>query len=158
MKASTMEYKSHFTVDAPLESIWDFHRSSASLRAITPPVVPMTSVEAPDPLTDGSQMAFTLWIGPIPVRWEARIEDSTANGFIDRQISGPFSAWTHKHIFTSMEANRTRVDDQVSYEFRTNLFWRLIGGAMALGLPMLFRYRAFRTKQLIERHHKQNGS
>jgi ligand-binding SRPBCC domain-containing protein len=153
-----MEHRSHFIVGAPFDAVRDFHRSAASLRAITPPVIPMTGVDAPDPIRDGSQFAFTMWMGPLPLRWVARIEDTTPDGFVDRQLSGPFASWSHKHSFTSIDETTTRVDDQVSYQLKTNLFWRLIGGAMALGLPLLFRYRAFMTRRLLERQSTTNDS
>ena len=152
-----MEYKSQFTVRAPIESVRSFHHSASSLRAITPPIIPMTSVEAPDPLRDGAELAFTLWMGPIPVRWTARIEASQPHGFVDRQLTGPFASWSHQHSFTPIDVQTTRVDDHVNYRLKTNPIWWLLGGSMAVGLPLLFRYRAFKTRQILEREATHNG-
>jgi ligand-binding SRPBCC domain-containing protein len=146
-----MEHNSHFIVQAPIEAVRRFHKAASSLRAITPPLIPMTALDAPDPLIEGAEMAFTLWLGPLPVRWEARIEDMDQNGFVDKQISGPFAAWSHRHDFAAIDEISTKVDDRVTYELKSNPFWWLVGGAMAIGLPLLFRFRAFRTKQLLER-------
>lgn len=152
-----MEYKRQFTVRAPIEAVRAFHQSASSLRAITPPIIPMTSVDAPDPLSEGAEMAFTLWMGPLPVRWTARIEEPHAEGFVDRQLTGPFAAWSHKHSFTPIDEQNTRVDDHVSYQLKSNPIWWLIGGSMALGLPLLFRYRAYKTKKILEKEPMQNG-
>jgi ligand-binding SRPBCC domain-containing protein len=152
-----MEFKSQFNVRAPVESVRSFHNSASSLHAITPPIIPMTSVEASDPLTDGAELAFTLWMGPIPVRWTAQIEDFQPHGFVDRQLTGPFAAWSHRHSFIPLDEWNTRVDDHVSYQLKSNPVWWLLGGSMALGLPLLFRYRAYKTKQLLEKESRQNG-
>jgi ligand-binding SRPBCC domain-containing protein len=146
-----MEFKSEFLVHAPLEAVRTFHQSAGSLRSITPPLVPMTSVDAPQVLGEGAHMAFTLWMGTIPVRWTARIEGTHDQGFTDRQISGPFDAWVHEHSFVPVDERSTCVEDRVFYELKSNPFWWLVGGLMALGLPLLFRYRAYRTRKILER-------
>lgn len=152
-----MEFKSDFVVHASLEAVRRFHQSAGSLRSITPPLVPMTSIDAPQVLGEGAEMAFTLWMGPVPVRWSARIEGTHVQGFTDRQISGPFAAWVHEHSFVPIEGGHTRVEDRVLYELKSNPFWWLIGGLMALGLPLLFRYRAYRTRTILERASNQDG-
>jgi ligand-binding SRPBCC domain-containing protein len=152
-----MEHKSHFTVNAPIAAVREFHRSPASLRAITPPVIPMSSVQANDLLGEGAEMAFTLWMGPIPARWKARIEDDQPQGFVDRQISGPFASWVHRHTFNPVDDSNTRVDYHVTYQLKSNPFWWLLGSLMAIGLPLLFRYRAYKTKKILEKDSAQNG-
>ncbi|MDF1499333.1 MAG: SRPBCC family protein [Anaerolineales bacterium] len=153
-----MEHQSQFTVNAPVEAVRQFHQSANSLQEITPPLIPMTAVDAPDPLTEGAQIAFTLWFGPLPVRWTARIEDLDPNGFVDRQASGPFASWVHRHVFTALDRNKTRVDDHVTYKLKSNPFWWLVGGTMAIGLPLLFRYRAYKTRQILTGNLEGYGS
>ncbi|MGD2057420.1 MAG: SRPBCC family protein [Anaerolineales bacterium] len=152
-----MDFKSQFTVHAPIDAVRSFHQSAGSLHSITPPLVPMTSLDAPEVLSEGDMMAFTLWMGPIPVRWTARVEQIHSQGFTDRQVSGPFETWVHKHSFTPIDESSTLVEDHVSYQFKSNPFWRLVGGSMALGLPLLFRYRAYQTRKILERATRQNG-
>ena len=48
---------------------------------------------APERMASGDEMDFTLWAGPMPLRWVARIEDASPNGFTDRQVRGPFASW-----------------------------------------------------------------
>lgn len=145
-----MRFHHHFTVNTPLDAVVRFHRSAESLRAISPPWIPISALEADDPLEDGDIIAFTLWLGPIPVRWIARIENNGESGFIDRLMAGPFASWEHNHEFTPIDSDRTRIDDHVVYHLKSNRFWRLIGGLMALGLPVLFRHRAAKTAFLLE--------
>jgi ligand-binding SRPBCC domain-containing protein len=145
-----MHYQHSFRVHAPLERVNRFHHSSESLKAITPPFFFMSGIQALDQLSEGDEMAFTLWMGPLPVRWETRIENVNSAGFDDVQISGPFQSWSHAHRFKALENNTTEIIDQIEYRLKKHWFWGLIGSLMAFGLSILFGYRARRTKALLE--------
>jgi ligand-binding SRPBCC domain-containing protein len=145
-----MKYQHSFTVNAPLDQVSAFHRAASSLKAITPPFFFMSGLQAPAQLSDGDEMAFTLWMGPLPIRWEARIEKINPAGFDDIQTSGPFKTWIHTHQFEVIDPKHTRVIDDIEYSLRRHWFWGIIGGVMALGLPILFWYRARKTRTIIE--------
>ncbi|HSJ56262.1 MAG TPA: SRPBCC family protein [Anaerolineae bacterium] len=144
-----MKYRHTFVVDAPPQEVAAFHTRATSLQAITPPFVPMRLQSAPDEMDDGDEMEFTLWLGPVPVRWRARIEDSSPGGFVDRQVSGPFAAWAHRHTFVPLDGGATQVVDEVDARLRRHLLWGPAGLAMWLGLPILFAYRGWRTRRLL---------
>ena len=95
-------------------------------------------------------MAFTLWMGPLPVRWQVQVENFHRLGFDDVQLSGPFSSWAHSHRFEAIDDDHTRVVDKITYSIRRHWFWGLVGMAMALGLPLLFWYRGWRTRAALE--------
>ena len=128
-----------------------FHRAASSLGAITPSFFFMNDLVAPDPLEEGSRLSFRLWLGPLPVRWRARIENMTTNGFDDVQVSGPFESWVHTHSFEAASPPFCWVVDQVEFRLRRNPYWYLLGLLMALGLPILFAYRGWKTKSMLER-------
>ena len=67
----------------------------------------MSNIQAPDHLADGNEMAFTLWLGPLPVRWNARVENFSPTGFDDIQTGGPFETWKHAHRFEALAKNNT---------------------------------------------------
>ncbi len=96
-------------------------------------------------------MAFTLWLGPLPVPWTARIEDVSPTGFVDRQVSGPFAAWRHRHSYRAITPTVTEVVDQIEATLRAHIWWGPIGLGMWLTLPLLFAYRAWKTRRLLER-------
>ena len=104
-------------------------------------------------------MSFTLWTGPIPIHWTASIDYSGPTGFVDRQISGPFREWTHRHIFVPGDGSTT-VLDVVEAKLRRHPMWFAIGSSMWLGLPALFGYRAWMTKRLLggKRAERQSGN
>jgi ligand-binding SRPBCC domain-containing protein len=146
-----MDYHHSFTAPSPQEQVLDFHRSSASLGAITPPVLLMRNFEAPDILGEGSTVSFTLWLGPLPVRWQAWIEHVSPAGFDDVQVEGPFRIWVHTHRFEAQPDGSCLVQDHVRFELKAHPVWGPVGALMALGLPLLFAYRARRTKSLLIR-------
>ena len=124
-----MKYTHRFRVEAPLPAVAEFHSRSASMPAITPPPMIVRVHAAPERMTSGDQMDFTLWAGPIPVRWLARIEDASAEGFTDRQIRGPFAAWAHRHTYVRVDDRTTDVVDEVEAKLKRHPFWGLAGAA-----------------------------
>jgi ligand-binding SRPBCC domain-containing protein len=144
-------YQHEFIVDAPLSQVREFHRHSASMGAITPPPVIVQIHSAPEVLNEGDAMDFTMWLGPLPIRWLARIEDVSATGFVDRQIKGPFRRWDHTHTFEAVDDGQTKVYDTVEIEYSANSFWQLVGRGMKLNLPVLFAFRQWKTRRLLQR-------
>ena len=144
------KFRHTFRVNAPLNKVVDFHRHAASMGAITPPPVIAQIHEAPARLGEGDKMDFTLWLGPFPIRWVAQIEDVTPTGFVDRQLAGPFHHWVHRHTFVFVDDTTTEVIDEIDYSLRSHLIWRNVGWGMSTNLPILFAYRGWKTKRLLE--------
>ena len=147
-----MIYHHRFEVQAPLKTVADFHSQSASMGAITPPPVIVKIHHAPEVLQEGDEMDFTMWLGLLPIRWVATIEDVSPTGFVDRQIRGPFTRWEHRHTFIPVNATTTAVVDEVTAELSSNPFWRALGYGMWLNMAVLFAYRGWRTRQLLARN------
>lgn len=146
-----MKYRHKFMVKAPAVVVREFHARSSSMGSITPPPVLVRVHQAPVRLLAGDQMDFTLWLGPLPIRWLACIEEVTAGGFVDRQVQGPFRRWIHRHAFVQSGDRQTEVQDEVEAEIRPHFFWGLVGLGMWLSMPLLFAYRGWKTRQILER-------
>jgi ligand-binding SRPBCC domain-containing protein len=144
-----MAFRHRFTVAAPREQVVRFHRRRQSLVEITPPPIIVQIQSGPEVLSSGDEMRFTLWLGPIPIRWRAAIEDMSPSGFADRQISGPFAHWVHRHTFIEGSEGHTTVRDEIDYVYKRHPVWGLVGRLFVLGLPALFPYRAWRTRKLL---------
>lgn len=145
-----MNYAHRFQVNAPLTRVAEFHSRAASMAAITPPPIVVRIQRAPVVLQEGDEMEFTMWLGPLPLRWVARIDDVSSNGFTDRQLNGPFAAWVHRHNFVVMDDQTTAVVDEVTLQLKKNPFWWFVGMGMRLGLPVLFAYRAWKTRRMLQ--------
>lgn len=147
-----MRFEHRFRVQAPQKEVAAFHNSARGLKAITPPLTPIRIHSAPEPLGEGAELDFTMWLGPVPIRWGSRIEAVSADGFTDRQTRGPFAAWVHQHNFIRLDDHTTEVYDVIEASLRPHLLWRVIGLMMWMGLPLLFAYRSARTRKLVEQN------
>lgn len=133
-----------------------FYNDPHALNKLTPPPI-LTRIHRDNrrSLTEG-ELEFTLWFGPIPVRWIARHEPGpTETSFADRQIRGPLDAWHHEHVF-SEAANGVAVADQITYTHGAGawgVFTRLVFNPLMLRL--LFLYRSLRTRWGVRRLAKQ---
>ena len=144
-----MIYRHQFKVNASLARVAEFYSRSASMAAITPPPIIVRLHHAPDVLAEGNEMAFTMWLGPLPIHWLARIEGVSSSGFTDRQLRGPFAEWVHQHTYKVVNGQVTDVIDEITLKIRLHPIWGLVGIGMRLGLPILFAYRAWKTKRIL---------
>ena len=144
--AGSRKYAHAFQVNASLEDVAQFHRDSRALRLLSPPPMFIQFHEV-QPLAEASLADFTMWLGPLPIRWKARhSEVNPMNGFIDVQEAGPFKTWVHRHSFSRIDANQSEVCDEIEATPGG-----LVSRLMWLGLPVLFAYRAWATRRSLER-------
>lgn len=145
----TFDYS--FTVNAPVEAVADFHHDTSVLKKLTPPPI-FAQIHYFEPLKEGSIAEFTLWFGPLPVRWRAVHSNVSDRGFTDTQVKGPLRYWQHTHRFTPISLNLTRVEEHVEYGHfagRHGLLTRLLFARP--GLYMLFTARKWLTRFYVAR-------
>jgi ligand-binding SRPBCC domain-containing protein len=146
-----MQFKHRFRVHAPLEEVFEFHRHAAGLKALTPPLAFMRFHQVPDPIQEGDVLSFSMWLGPIPVRWESQFPEFTETGFVDTQGKGPFQSWEHQHSFVAIDQHTTEIVDQIEVMLRPHLWHGFVGLTIWMSLPMLFWYRKVQTRKLLEK-------
>lgn len=140
-----------FRVEAPLQAVQAFHASPSALKALTPPPV-VVQLHRFGELQEGMEAEFTLWMGPIPIRWIARHENVGPEGFDDVLVKGPMAAWRHRHRFVDEGNGRSRVDDDIEYTHPrgwAGLWTRLMFGRLAL--RGTFFYRKLATRRGVRR-------
>jgi len=150
------EFNFSFTVEAPLAAVSTFHHDTSVLKKLTPPPI-FAQIHGYEPLGEGSMADFTLWFGPVPIRWQAIHSDVSPNGFTDTQVKGPLATWQHTHRFTAVSPSRTRIDEQIKYSHhqdKRGLLSRLLFAKP--GLFLLFTARKFITRWHVARIQK-NG-
>jgi len=145
-----MNYHHRFKVRAPRARLREFHSKAASMPAITPPPLSVHIHHAPDVLGEGDELDFSIGVGPISIRWAARIERVSFSGFTDRQLHGPFAEWVHRHSFRALDSQTTEVVDEITLRPRSHPLWWLVGMGMWAGLPFLFAFRASKTRRMLE--------
>ena len=141
-----------FTVNASLEEVAAFHKDTRVLKRLTPPPI-IIQLHRFDPMGEGAVAEFTLWIGPLPIRWVAVHQDfHPLFGFKDIQQQGPFKRWVHHHTFIAEAESQTLVSDSIDYEHYPGwkgLLTRLLFSP--LGLFITFTYRKWVTRRGVEK-------
>ncbi|GBF79400.1 SRPBCC family protein [Aphanothece sacrum] len=129
-------------INAPIETVWQFHERSDILVLLTPPWQPVQIIKREGGLGVGAISEFRLWLGFIPIRWLAHhIECNPPYLFVDRQEIGPMESWVHRHEFVN-ENGQTRLTDKIEYEIPGGLIVEfLIGWWVDSRLKEMFRYR-----------------
>jgi ligand-binding SRPBCC domain-containing protein len=145
-------FQHHSVVRTSAEAMIRFHNTPNALRVLTPPPLFVQMVkDGRVSLTQGT-VVFRLWFGPLPVLWKARHEPgSIPTSFIDRMLTGPMANWEHEHIFLEVDQGVV-LTDKIRYTHKAG--WRGILTRLVFdGLPLqlLFRYRHWRTKQVLEK-------
>ncbi len=109
-----------FVVDAPVKAVSAFHFEPGILKTLTPPLIIMR-VHRFEPLAEKSIADFTMWMGPLPIRWQAVHSNVSASGFTDTQTSGPMKSWIHTHSFAAIDENTTEVHEHIKFEHHRGL-------------------------------------
>lgn len=95
-------------------------------------------------LEDGSGVVFSVGVGPLRMRWEARHYGYVrGRQFCDEQLRGPFKAWRHTHRIEPIGTGQSLYEDRVEYA--------VPGGRLAqrLAAPVL---RRMLTRAFAQRH------
>ncbi|MDH3607352.1 MAG: cyclase [Acidimicrobiia bacterium] len=136
-----------FTVAAPVDAVAGFHDDTRALQRLTPGYV---HIRRSDPMAEGAIAEFTVWLGPIPIRWRALHRDVGPNGFTDIQDEGPMKSWVHTHRFEAISDSATRVHEHIEYEYGPG--WDGVRGRLffsPLALRALFAYRSWLTRRAL---------
>ena len=144
-------FEHRFVVDAPLAAVRDFHRDTSALKRLTPPPT-IVQLHAIEPLAEGSVSTFTLWVGPLPLRWKAVHRDVSDRGFTDVQASGPAARWEHTHSFVPLTDGRTEIREHIEYEHRPGA-WGVVTRLLFSwpSLRAMFAYREWVTRCCLRR-------
>lgn len=141
----------HFTVRAPLEAVREFHRDTGVLKTLTPPPV-VVQLHDVEPLGEGSVSRFTLWFGPLPIKWKAVHHDVSPRGFTDVQAEGPARCWEHTHTFHALGPEVTSVSDHIEFDHQPGLWGAVTRVLFARpNLYLLFTYRKLATRWALRR-------
>ncbi|MDJ0510947.1 MAG: SRPBCC family protein [Crocosphaera sp.] len=146
-----LTFKRTTLIDAPIETVWEFHERSDILDILTPPWQPVKIIKREGGLDIGAITEFQLMLVFIPIRWLARhVECEKPYFFVDIQEIGPMKSWRHKHQFTSQNG-QTRLTDEIKYEIPGGIIVEfLIGWWVDSRLEEMFKYRHEITKKYVK--------
>jgi ligand-binding SRPBCC domain-containing protein len=147
-----MRFIKESRIAAPPEAVFAFHESPGALERLTPPWEKVEVVEGGTSIRPGSRVVLRTRLGPFSLRWIAEhTEYDPPRSFADRQVSGPFASWSHRHQFEDDGAGGTLLRDEVEYEPPLGWLGRRLGGRYLEGkLRSLFDYRHEQTRKIVE--------
>jgi len=134
-----------------MDKMMAFHKAPEALPTLTPPPIFVQLHRDERTSLTGGELEFTLWFGPIPIRWVARHEEGpTETSFVDYQVSGPMAHWRHEHIFEEVDGG-IKLIDRIAIAHKpglTGLLTRLVFDGMPLHI--FFFYRHLRTRLAVK--------
>ena len=95
-------------------------------------------------LEKGARQTIRVGVGPVGIRWVAEIADLQAERtfFVDRQVSGPFKSWNHRHEVSADGASTSTLADRIEYALPAGPLGQLFGGrAVRSKLERMFAWR-----------------
>jgi ligand-binding SRPBCC domain-containing protein len=140
---------SSLTIDLPRKQVFEFFSDASNLERITPPQLKFQIV-TPQPLElkQGALIDYELKMRGIPVKWRTEISIwNPPHSFTDRQLSGPYKQWIHRHTFTELDENKTLIEDEVKYRLPLEPIGDLAHPLVRAELDRIF---AFRQKAVAE--------
>ncbi len=146
-----LNFKRSILINAPIETVWQFHERPDILDLLTPPWQPVQIVRREGGLGVGAITEFRLILGVIPIRWLAyHTECEAPYLFVDKQIEGPLKSWIHRHEFTR-ENQKTRLTDKINDELPGGMLAEfLLGWWVNSRLEAMFEYRHQVTQRECE--------
>jgi ligand-binding SRPBCC domain-containing protein len=147
-----MNFVKESRIDAPPSAVFAFHERPGALRRLTPPWERVDVVEGGDSIQRGSRVVLRFRFGPLSMRWVAvHTEYEPPHLFADRQESGPFARWYHRHRFLDDGRGGTLLRDEVDFELPLGRVGRALGGAFVKKrLARMFDYRHDATRRAVE--------
>jgi ligand-binding SRPBCC domain-containing protein len=140
-------------VPLPVDEAFAFFADAYNLEAITPPWLRFRILTPrPIAMAEGALIDYRLQLHRVPCRWHTRIETWVpGRRFVDRQVSGPFSHWEHRHAFES-RPDGTLIRDLVVYRMPLGPLGELARSVLiGRDLERIFDYRRDAVERLLVR-------
>jgi hypothetical protein len=121
----------------------------ASLVTLSPKFPPVAIKKQPDKLDVGTHLVIEL-AGVID--WVAEYTEwNPPKNFADRQVSGPFEYFTHKHVFEDV-GDGTVIIDRVHYKNKLGDLGKIFAGPLLAGgqLQNMFAIRAMKLEEFLK--------
>ncbi len=131
--------------------VFRFHETADALVKLIPPGEPLKVLVAPTSLEPGTRVILRGSLLGLPLTWVAiHTEYDPPRLFADRQESGPFEHWHHKHHFLDDGNGGTILRDEVEYALPFGWCGRVFGGWLVRGkLNSMFEYRHKATRDAV---------
>jgi uncharacterized protein len=144
-------FESEQRVDRPLGEVFEFFSRAENLERITPPFLRFSLTGDPvNEVAEGTLISYRLRVHGVPIRWVSRIEEfEPGSVFVDRQLTGPYKLWVHRHEF-SPDGDATIVRDRVRYQLPLCILGALANAVLVRrDIEQIFAYRRRAIDQIF---------
>ena len=101
--------------DCSKEELYTWHSRSGALERLIPPWEKTSVIQRKGGLEPGGEVVMKMYAGILPFYWVAHhVENVPGEYFRDIMHKGPFSAWSHRHIFKEQKAGAC-LEDKIEY-------------------------------------------
>ncbi|MCW5961073.1 MAG: SRPBCC family protein [Pyrinomonadaceae bacterium] len=132
-----------FDLDRPRKEVFEFFADAGNLELITPPELNFRILsDQPINIRQGTLIDYKLRLRGIPIAWKTEISVwNPPYSFTDRALKSPYRQWIHRHNFTELSENRTRIEDEVRYRLPLEPLGDLFYWLVRRELDHIFDYR-----------------
>ncbi len=130
-------------VPRPRDEVFAFFARPENLGTITPPWLDFQVLTpSPVPMAKGALIDYDIRLGILPTRWRTMITSyDPPHGFVDEQLSGPYSFWHHTHEFIDKDGG-TLIRDRILYVLPFGPLGAFFAGAfIRRQLDVIFAHR-----------------
>ncbi len=147
-----MQFVKESHIAATPDRVFAFHESPGAFEQLTPPWESVAVESGGESIRPGARVTLRTKLGPFSLRWVAEhTEYDPPRLFADRQLSGPFAIWFHRHRMIDDGRGGTLLRDEVDYELPLGTIGRrLAGGMVRRKLERLFDFRHEVTRRVVE--------
>ena len=151
MGSHSLTYKQSIPVS--IVEAWDFFSSPANLARITPPemMFRITNGISEQKIYEGMLISYTIYpFMMLPVQWETEIvKVDRPFQFEDRQKSGPYQSWHHRHQFCEIPGG-VEMTDRIDYVMPMNIFGDLVDFLIvSRRLEEVFLFRRKKIEEIL---------
>lgn len=157
---ATQTHERATPLPVPAREAFEWHLRPGALRRLLPPFDSARVVEGSGPterLEKGARTTLRVGLGPLGLRWVAEIADLQPERafFVDRQVSGPFRSWVHRHQVGGRGSDTSTLTDTIEYALPLGALGRLVGGrAVRRKLARMFAWRHRVTAHDLAAHRR----
>lgn len=140
--------------DASTNQVFSWHTREGAFERLNPPWHPFTVIERKGGIQNNGIVKIKMNFGPLSVKWVVKHSDYIENKqFCDVQISGPFSSWTHTHLFEPSGSGSCNLKDHIEYSLPSGPLGSIIARKVVnKKLQNMFDYRHRITRQDLHIH------